>query len=140
MSSSSSSSSAAATVVAKAIGLDSVTRHIFLCADQTKSKCCSYDDGLASWEFLKRRVKELNLRGTVARTKANCLQVCVSGPIAVVYPDGVFYHSCTPQNLELILQQHVLGGQVVAELMIAEAGRCINGLDTQKILNADKEK
>jgi (2Fe-2S) ferredoxin len=93
---------------------------------------------LASWEFLKRRVKDLKLGGILARTKANCLQVCVSGPVAVVYPDGVFYHSCTPENLELILQQHILRGEVVQDLMIAEAGRCIHSLNSGG--NVDKEK
>lgn len=113
------------------LGIRQIERHLFLCADQTKPKCCDQQASLKSWDYLKGRLHELGLdqpknpdSSVIFRTKANCLRICQDGPILLVYPDGIWYRNATPEVIERIIQEHLLNNQIVKEYVLVEHSLC----------------
>lgn len=104
--------------IAKNLGIGSIKRHIFLC---TGEKCCKMEEGMKTWDWLKKRTKEPDMRAAgVYRTRVGCLRVCREGPVAVVYPEGTWYSNVTPEVCEEIATQHLLNGKPVEKHAFAE--------------------
>ena len=97
-----------------AIAQTQISHHLLLCATPTKVKCCDPTTGIATWNELKRVIRELGLENTrrpegiVLRSKVDCLRVCERGPVLVVWPDGIWYTEVTAEKIEPIVQQHII--------------------------------
>jgi (2Fe-2S) ferredoxin len=105
-----------------------VQHHLLLCATPAKPLCCQDPAvGIASWETLKRLVREFGLEdpgrpeGVVLRTKADCLRVCERGPVLLIWPEGVIYGAITPERIERIVHEHLLEGRPIEDWILGRS-------------------
>jgi (2Fe-2S) ferredoxin len=102
-----------------------VSHHLLLCATPSKPLCCPDPAlGAASWDTLKRLVRELGLedparpQGIVLRSKADCLRICAEGPVLLIWPEGVIYGGVSPARMERIVRDHVIGGTPIQDWIL----------------------
>ena len=101
-----------------------IQHHLLLCATPAKAKCCDPRQGAQTWETLKRLTRELDLEnpkrpeGIVLRSKVDCLRVCAQGPVLLIWPDGCWYGGVTPDRIDRILTEHVIGGRPIEDWLI----------------------
>ena len=99
-------------------------RHIFFCLNERKNGevSCAQHNAQAAFDHCKNRIKELGLAGPgqVRVNKAGCLDRCSGGPVAVVYPEGVWYSYVDQSDIEEIVQSHLKDGRVVERLVTPE--------------------
>lgn len=103
-------------------------RHIFFCLNERSNNeaCCAQHGAQQAFEHCKSRIKDLGLSGPgqVRVNKAGCLDRCSGGPVAVVYPEGVWYSYVDKADIDEIVESHLKNGQVVERLLTpAHLGR-----------------
>ncbi|MEY3725403.1 MAG: hypothetical protein RLZZ365_1338 [Pseudomonadota bacterium] len=96
--------------------------HLFFCLNErgNDEDCCALHNAKALFDFTKKRVKELGLNGAgkVRVNKAGCLDHCANGPVMVIYPQGVWYSMIDTEDVEEIIDSHLIQGKPVERLMI----------------------
>ncbi|HED17236.1 MAG TPA: (2Fe-2S) ferredoxin domain-containing protein [Gammaproteobacteria bacterium] len=96
--------------------------HVFFCTNQRTDgrKCCQDHDAQSMRDYLKKKTKEEGLsgRGQLRINSAGCLDHCAQGPVIVVYPEAVWYTYKSREDLDEILETHLIGGQVVERLLL----------------------
>jgi len=107
--------------MAEKLGFADAQRHILMCVPK-KAKCASKKEIAEAWSHLKKRLKKSGLSGRegILRFKVDCFDICYAGPIMLIQPDGIWYGRCSPEVIDQIVEQHLIGGEVVEEYCIAE--------------------